>query len=813
MSDQDKKPEEKKTKGKNDNFAVLPLRDIVVFPHMIVPLFVGREKSVKALEHVMQDDKKILLLTQKTPTEDDPKGEDLHMVGTIGNILQLLKLPDGTVKVLVEGGERFEVSKFIEEGDYIEAKADEIPEDHTTNEELDALARAVISQFEQYVKLNKKIPPEVLVSINQIEEPAKMADTVASHLSLKIEEKQELLELKTVAERLEKIYSFMEGEIGVLQVEKRVRNRVKRQMEKTQREYYLNEQMKAIQKELGEGEDGVDELGEIEKKIEDTKLSKEAREKAKVELKKLRQMSPMSAEATVVRNYLDWILGVPWGKHSRVHKDIKKALKVLDKDHYGLEKVKERILEYLAVQQRTNKVKGPILCLVGPPGVGKTSLGASIAKATNRNFVRVSLGGVRDESEIRGHRRTYIGAMPGKIIQGMKKAKTTNPLFLLDEIDKLASDWRGDPSSALLEVLDPEQNSTFNDHYMEMDYDLSDVMFICTANSLNMPQPLLDRMEVIRISGYTEDEKLEIVKRHLLDKQKKAAGLKKDEMKISDITIRNLIRYYTREAGVRNLEREIANLCRKSIKDILMKSKKAVTITPKGLEKFAGVKKFRYGEVDEQDRIGVVTGLAYTQFGGDILSIEAVTIPGKEGKVTTTGNLKDVMKESITVAEMLIKSRAAQFGISYEDLKEKSIHVHVPEGATPKDGPSAGCAMTTAIISTLTNIEIHRDIAMTGEINLRGYVTAIGGLKEKLLAALRSGIKTVLIPKENEKDLADVPDKVKKNLNIIPVNTIDEVLVHALVRMPEPLKEEDTPKKGAILQESAENQGKDVIHH
>lgn len=813
MSDQDKKPEEKKTKGKNDNFAVLPLRDIVVFPHMIVPLFVGREKSVKALEHVMQDDKKILLLTQKTPTEDDPKGEDLHMVGTIGNILQLLKLPDGTVKVLVEGGERFEVSKFIEEGEYIEAKADEIPEDHTTNEELDALARAVISQFEQYVKLNKKIPPEVLVSINQIEEPAKMADTVASHLSLKIEEKQELLELKTVAERLEKIYSFMEGEIGVLQVEKRVRNRVKRQMEKTQREYYLNEQMKAIQKELGESEDGVDELGEIEKKIEDTKLSQEAREKAKVELKKLRQMSPMSAEATVVRNYLDWILGVPWGKRSRVHKDIKKALKVLDKDHYGLEKVKERILEYLAVQQRTNKVKGPILCLVGPPGVGKTSLGASIAKATNRNFVRVSLGGVRDESEIRGHRRTYIGAMPGKIIQGMKKAKTTNPLFLLDEIDKLASDWRGDPSSALLEVLDPEQNSTFNDHYMEMDYDLSDVMFICTANSLNMPQPLLDRMEVIRISGYTEDEKLEIVKRHLLDKQKKAAGLKKDEMKISDITIRNLIRYYTREAGVRNLEREIANLCRKSIKDILMKSKKAVTITPKGLEKFAGVKKYRYGEVEEQDRIGVVTGLAYTQFGGDILSIEAVTIPGKEGKVTTTGNLKDVMKESITVAEMLIKSRAAQFGISYEDLKEKSIHVHVPEGATPKDGPSAGCAMTTAIISTLTNIEIHRDIAMTGEINLRGYVTAIGGLKEKLFAALRSGIKTVLIPKENEKDLADVPDKVKKNLTIIPVNTIDEVLVHALVRMPEPLKEEDIPKKGAISQESAENQGKDVIHH
>ncbi|HPD82648.1 MAG TPA: endopeptidase La [Alphaproteobacteria bacterium] len=799
--------------NKNKTFAVLPLRDIVVFPHMIVPLFVGRDKSVKALERVMQEDKKILLVTQKTPSEDDPKASDLHNVGTVGNILQLLKLPDGTVKVLVEGGSRYQVKEYIEGGDYIEAKAELIKEDETVDDELEALARAVISQFEQYVKLNKKIPPEVLVSINQIDEPAKMADTVASHLTLKIEEKQELLELKTVVERLEKIYSFMEGEIGVLQIEKRVRNRVKRQMEKTQRDYYLNEQMKAIQKELGEGEDGVDELGEIEKKIENTKLSKEAREKAKTELKKLRQMSPMSAEATVVRNYLDWILGVPWGKKSRVHKDIKKALKVLDKDHYGLEKVKERILEYLAVQQRTNKVKGPILCLVGPPGVGKTSLGASIAKATNRNFVRVSLGGVRDESEIRGHRRTYIGAMPGKIIQGMKKAKTTNPLFLLDEVDKLSSDWRGDPSSALLEVLDPEQNSTFNDHYMEMDYDLSDVMFICTANSLNMPQPLLDRMEVIRISGYTEDEKLEIVKRHLLEKQRKAAGLKKDEVKISDATIRDLIRYYTREAGVRNLEREIANLCRKSIKEILMSAKKSIGITPKSLEKFAGVKKFRYGELEDQDRIGVVTGLAYTQFGGDILSIEAVTMPGKEGKVTTTGNLKDVMKESITVAEMLVKSRAAQFGISFEELKEKSIHVHVPEGATPKDGPSAGAAMTTAIISALTGIEIRRDIAMTGEINLRGYVTAIGGLKEKLLAALRSGIKTVLIPKENEKDLADVPDKVKKNLEIIPVNTIEEVLVHALLKMPEPISEEDSPKTGAISQESAENKGKDVIHH
>lgn len=801
------------TKDKGKVFAVLPLRDIVVFPHMIVPLFVGREKSVKALEHVMQEDKQILLMTQKSPSDDNPGSGDLFEVGTVGNILQLLKLPDGTVKVLVEGGQRHVVTKFIEEGEFVEAEANSLEESEAITEETEALARAVISQFEQYVKLNKKIPPEVLVSINQIDDPAKMADTVASHLTLKIEEKQELLELKTAVERLEKIYGFMEGEIGLLQVEKRVRNRVKRQMEKTQREYYLNEQMKAIQKELGDGEEGLDELGELEKKIEETKLSKEAREKAKTELKKLRQMSPMSAEATVVRNYLDWILGVPWNKRSRVHKDIKKAKKVLDKDHYGLEKVKERILEYLAVQQRTSKVKGPILCLVGPPGVGKTSLGSSIAKATNRNFVRVSLGGVRDESEIRGHRRTYIGAMPGKIIQGMKKAKTSNPLFLLDEVDKLASDWRGDPSSALLEVLDPEQNSTFNDHYMEMDYDLSDVMFICTANSLNMPQPLLDRMEIIRISGYTEDEKLEIVKRHLLKKQMEAAGLKKGELKISDMTIRDLIRYYTREAGVRNLEREIANLCRKAIKEILMKSKETISMAPRMLEKYSGVKKFRYGEVEEQDKIGVVTGLAYTQFGGDILSIEAVTMPGKEGKVTTTGNLKDVMKESITVAEMLVKSRASQFGISFDELKEKSIHVHVPEGATPKDGPSAGAAMTTAIISALTNIEIHRDIAMTGEINLRGYVTAIGGLKEKLLAALRSGIKKVLIPKENEKDLAEVPDKVKKNLEIIPVNTIEEVLVHALLKMPEPLSEEDNPKSSSIPPESTENKGKDVIHH
>lgn len=801
------------TVSKHKSFAVLPLRDIVVFPQMIVPLFVGREKSVKALEHVMQGDKQVLLMTQKTPSEDNPMSDDLHTVGTIGNILQLLKLPDGTVKVLVEGGARHEVKKYMDDGEYMEAEAFELKEDRTVSDELEALGRAVVSQFEHYVKLNKKIPPEVLVSVNQIDEPDKMADTIASHLTLKIEEKQELLELRTVSERLEKIYSFMEGEIGVLQVEKRVRNRVKRQMEKTQREYYLNEQMKAIQKELNEGEDGLDEMGELEKKIETLKLSKEAKEKAKNEMKKLRQMSPMSAEATVVRNYLDWIVALPWSKRGRVKKDIKAAQKVLDADHYGLEKVKERILEYLAVQQRMNKVKGPILCLVGPPGVGKTSLGQSIARATNRKFVRMSLGGVRDESEIRGHRRTYIGAMPGKIIQGMKKATVSNPLFLLDEIDKMGNDHRGDPSSALLEVLDPEQNTTFNDHYMEMDYDLSDVMFICTANSLRMSQPLLDRMEIIRISGYTEDEKLEIVKRHLLKKQTKAAGLKSKEFSISDAGVRDLIRYYTREAGVRNLEREIANLCRKSLKEILMSSKEKITITPRNLEKYAGVKKYRYGEVDEQDRVGVVTGLAYTEFGGDLLSIEAVTMPGKDGKVTMTGNLKDVMKESIRVSEMLIKSRAAQFGIDYEELNGKALHLHVPEGATPKDGPSAGAAMTTAIISSLTGIEIRKDIAMTGEINLRGYVTAIGGLKEKLLAALRGGIKTVLIPKDNEKDLADIPDKVKKNLEIIPVNTIEEVLVNALLRMPEPILEEKSEKNAPISQETAENKGKDVIHH
>ncbi len=793
-------------------YAVLPLRDIVVFPHMIVPLFVGREKSVKALEKVMESGRQILLLTQKSPSTDDPTGDDLYQIGTIGTILQLLKLPDGTVKVLVEGERRARVSKYLEGTDYLEVEALEAEDKPAKTDEIEALSRAIVTQFEEYVKLNKKIPPEVIVSINQIEDPAKLADTIASHLTLKIEDKQKILEIDSTAECLEHIFGLMEGEIGVLQVEKRIRGRVKRQMEKTQREYYLNEQMKAIQKELGEGEGG-DELAELEKRIEATKLSKDAKEKARGELRKLKQMSPMSAEATVVRNYLDWILSVPWKKFTKVKKDISEAEKVLNKDHYGLEKVKDRILEYLAVQQRANKVKGPILCLVGPPGVGKTSLAASIAKATNRNFVRMSLGGVRDESEIRGHRRTYIGAMPGKVLQGMKKAKSNNPLFLLDEIDKLGQDWRGDPSSALLEVLDPEQNDKFNDHYFELDYDLSDVMFICTANSLRMPQPLLDRMEIIRLSGYTEDEKLEITKRHLLKKQLKNAGLKEAEFKISDDALRDLIRHYTREAGVRNLEREIANLCRKSIKEILQKKKAGVSITARNLEKYAGIKRFKFGEIEEQNKVGVVNGLAYTEFGGDLLSIEAVTMPGKDGKVSTTGNLKEVMKESITVAEMLIKSRSHQFGIEYDKLKEMNIHVHVPEGATPKDGPSAGAAMTTAIISALTGIEVRKDIAMTGEINLRGYVTEIGGLKEKLLAALRGGITKVMIPKDNEKDLEDIPANVKKGLQIVPVGTIEEVLANALVSMPTAIDGDSGNKNTEIAPKTAENKENDVIRH
>jgi ATP-dependent Lon protease len=775
-------------------YPVLPLRDIVVFPHMIVPLFVGREKSVRALEDVMKDDKQILLVAQKNASQDDPSPADIYSVGTIGTVLQLLKLPDGTVKVLVEGGQRARILKYVDNPNFFQAHAEVLPDQVGDQAEVEALTRTVIGQFEQYIKLNRKIPPEVLVSINQIEDPAKLADTVASHLALKIPEKQELLETDTVTQRLERIFGFMESEIGVLQVEKRIRNRVKRQMEKTQREYYLNEQLKAIQKELGEIDDGRDEASELEERIKSTKLSKEARDKAMAELKKLRTMSPMSAEATVVRNYLDWLLSIPWKKRTKVKRDIKLAEKVLDADHYGLEKVKERILEYLAVQQRINKIKGPILCLVGPPGVGKTSLGKSIAKATGRNFVRMSLGGVRDEAEIRGHRRTYIGSMPGKIIQGMKKAKSSNPLFLLDEIDKLGQDWRGDPTSALLEVLDPEQNSTFNDHYLEVDYDLSDVMFITTANSLRMPQPLLDRMEIIRIPGYTEDEKVEIARQHLIDKQMKAHGLKKDEWSITDEALRDLIRYYTREAGVRNLEREIANLTRKATKEILTKKLDKVAVTRKNLDKYAGVRKFRWGEAETEDLVGVTNGLAWTEVGGELLSIEATVVPGK-GKMTITGKLGDVMQESVQAGASYVRARAVSFGLKPPMFEKRDIHVHVPEGATPKDGPSAGVAMITSIVSALTGIPVRRDVAMTGEITLRGRVLPIGGLKEKLLAALHAGIKTVLIPKDNEKDLADIPDNVKKGLNIVAVTTVDEVLDHALTRKPTAIEwiEEDVP--------------------
>ncbi len=768
-------------------YPVLPLRDIVVFPHMIVPLFVGREKSVRALEDVMKDDKQILLVTQKNAAQDDPTPADIFTVGTVGTVLQLLKLPDGTVKVLVEGVQRATILKFTDLEDFFQAYAQVMEDSVGDDREIDALTRTVISQFEQYIKLNKKIPPEVLVSINQIDEASKLADTVASHLSLKIPEKQELLECQGVSERLEKVYGLMEGEIGVLQVEKRIRSRVKRQMEKTQREYYLNEQLRAIQKELGEGEDGRDELAEIDEKITKTKLSKEAREKAQAELKKLRSMSPMSAEATVVRNYLDWLLGIPWKKRTRINKDIRQAEKVLNADHYGLEKVKERILEYLAVQQRMRKVKGPILCLVGPPGVGKTSLGKSIARATGRNFVRMSLGGVRDEAEIRGHRRTYIGSMPGKVIQSMKKAKASNPLFLLDEVDKLGADWRGDPSSALLEVLDPEQNHTFNDHYLEVDYDLSDVMFVTTANTLRMHPPLLDRMEVIRLPGYTEDEKVQIARRHLIAKQMKSHGVKKAEWSISEPALRDLIRLHTREAGVRNLEREIANLIRKTVKEIALGKTEKVHLTRRNLEKYTGVPRYRHSETEMEDLVGLATGLAWTEVGGELLSIEAVTVPGK-GKVTSTGKLGDVMKESIQAAESYVKSRSTQFGIEPIRFEKKDIHVHVPDGATPKDGPSAGVAMVTAIVSALTGIAVRRDVAMTGEVTLRGRILPIGGLKEKLLAALRAGIKTVLIPKENEKDLSEIPDNVRRGLEIIPLGTVDEILRLALVTEPTPIE-------------------------
>ncbi len=768
-------------------FAVLPLRDIVVFPHMIVPLFVGREKSIKALEDVMGAEKQILLATQMNAADDDPEPGAIYDIGTLANVLQLLKLPDGTVKVLVEGRARARIAEFTDRADFHEARAELLGEPEEEEVEIEALARSVVSDFENYVKLNKKISPEVVGAASQIDDYSKLADTVASHLAIKIPEKQEMLGTLSVKERLEKAMGFMEAEISVLQVEKRIRSRVKRQMEKTQREYYLNEQMKAIQKELGEGEDGRDEAAEIEERIKKTKLTKEAREKAEAELKKLRTMSPMSAEATVVRNYLDWLLSIPWGRNSKVKQDLDFAQDVLDKDHYGLDKVKDRIVEYLAVQSRQKKLKGPILCLVGPPGVGKTSLGKSIAKATGREFIRMALGGVRDEAEIRGHRRTYIGSMPGKVIQSMKKAKKSNPLFLLDEIDKMGMDFRGDPSSALLEVLDPEQNSTFMDHYLEVEYDLSSVMFVTTANTLNIPPALMDRMEIIRIAGYTEDEKVEIAKRHLLPKAIRDHALQPKEFSVAEDAIRAIIQTYTREAGVRNLERELMKLGRKAVTEILRTKKKSVKITSANLADYLGVPRFRYGQVESDDQVGVVTGLAWTEVGGELLTIEGVMMPGK-GRMTVTGNLKDVMKESISAAASYVRSRAVDFGIEPPSFDKRDIHVHVPEGATPKDGPSAGVAMATAIVSVLTGIPVRADVAMTGEITLRGRVLPIGGLKEKLLAALRGGIKKVLIPEDNAKDLAEIPDNVKSGLEIIPVSRVGEVLKHALVRLPEPIE-------------------------
>jgi ATP-dependent Lon protease len=791
--------------------AVLPLRDIVVFPHMIVPLFVGREKSVRALEEVMKDEKQILLLTQKSAGDDDPGADGLYRIGTMATVLQLLKLPDQTVRVLVEGKSRAQVKSFSPRTEFFEALIEPVKEEDGAAQENEALVRSVKANFENYIKLNKKIPAETLASVAQIDEPGKLADTVASHLMVKISDRQQLLEALNTLDRLERVLGLIEGEIGVMQVERKIRSRVKRQMEKTQREYYLNEQLKAIQKELGDGDEGGDELSELDDKIQKTKFSKEAREKCSAEMKKLRQMSPMSAEATVVRNYLDWMLSVPWGKRTRVKKDIARAEEILNEDHYGLDKVKERIIEYLAVQQRAKKMKGPILCLVGPPGVGKTSLGKSIARATGREFVRMSLGGVRDEAEIRGHRRTYIGSMPGKIIQSMKKAKASNPLFLLDEVDKLGADWRGDPSAALLEVLDPEQNHAFNDHYLEVDFDLSDVMFITTANTLRMPQPLLDRMEIIRIPGYTEDEKVEIAKRHLISKLVSAHGLKEHEWSIDDDALRGLIRYYTREAGVRNLERELANLARKAVKQIVSGDTKSIALTLKNYEDFAGIRKYRYGELEGEDQIGAVTGLAWTEVGGETLTIESVIVPGK-GRFQATGKLGDVMKESIDAARSYVRSKALNYGIKPPIFDKRDIHVHVPEGATPKDGPSAGVAMATSIVSVLTSIPVRRDVAMTGELTLRGRVLPIGGLKEKLLAALRAGLKTVIIPSENEKDLADIPDNVKNGLKILPVSDMEDVLKIALVRQPIPIEweEPEDVEPSPVNTDSEENQ---VVTH
>ncbi len=797
--------------GTLDVYPVLPLRDIVVFPHMIVPLFVGREKSIRALEEVMRSEKQILLATQKNAADDDPAPEAIFSAGTLASVLQLLKLPDGTVKVLVEGATRAEVTRYMAGENYFQAEAVAVADDPIDKIEAEALSRSVVSEFESYVKLNKKISPEVVSAVNQIDDYGKLADTIASHLAIKLADKQAILEMRSIGKRFEKCLALMESEISVLQVEKRIRTRVKRQMEKTQREYYLNEQMKAIQKELGD-EEGKDEMSELEERIKSIKLTKEAREKALGEVKKLRQMAPMSAEATVVRNYLDWLLSIPWQRRSKIKKDLPAAQAILDADHFGLDKVKERIVEYLAVQQRANKLTGPILCLVGPPGVGKTSLGKSIARATGREFVRMSLGGVRDEAEIRGHRRTYIGSMPGKVIQSMRKAKTSNPLFLLDEVDKMGMDFRGDPSSALLEVLDPEQNATFNDHYLEVDYDLSAVMFVTTANTLNIPPPLMDRMEIIRIAGYTEDEKLEIAKRHLLPNSMAKHGLDASEWEVQDSGLSELIRRYTREAGVRNLEREISNLARKAVKEILTSKKKKIVVAAENVAEFLGPPKFRFGEIEADDQVGLVTGLAWTEVGGELLTIEGVMMPGK-GRMTVTGNLRDVMKESISAAASYVRSRAVDFGIEPPLFDKRDIHVHVPEGATPKDGPSAGVGMATVIVSMLTGIPVRRDIAMTGEITLRGRVLPIGGLKEKLLAALRGGIKKVVIPEENVKDLVEIPNSVKSGLEIVPVSRMEEVLAHALTRQPEPIVWEEEVASVAPPSPPPEDAGQGLIPH
>ena len=786
---------------------VLPLRDIVVFPTMVVPLFVGREKSVKALEVVMAEDKEILLSSQIDATEDEPTSEGIYNVGVLANVLQLLKLPDGTVKVLVEGTRRVKISNFNENEDYFEAVAEILTEEDGDIETIKALQKSVGVEFEKYAKIKKNIPEEALAAVTTAEDPRQLVDLISGHLGIEVDEKQKLLENLVISERLEQVYSHMQSEVSVLQVEKKIKTRVKSQMERTQREYYLNEQMKAIQKELGDGEDGQNEIAELETRVSDTKLSKEAKEKAEAEIKKLKSMSPMSAEATVVRNYLDWLLCLPWGTKSRVKKDLNKAQTILDDDHYSLDKVKERIIEYLAVQQRSKKVKGPIMCLVGPPGVGKTSLGKSVAKATGREFIRISLGGVRDESEIRGHRRTYIGSMPGKIIQALKKAKTTNPLILLDEIDKMGQDFRGDPASAMLEVLDPEQNSTFSDHYLEVEYDLSNVMFLTTANSYNMPGPLLDRMEIVPLAGYTEDEKREIALRHLLEKSLKNNGLKQGEFALSNEALTAIIQFYTREAGVRNLEREIVRLARKVVTKIVKGESQTITITPENLSEFLGVQKFKYGLAELQDQIGVVTGLAYTSAGGDLLQIEALKLPGK-GRMKTTGKLGDVMKESIDAASSYVRSISPKIGVKPTRFDKLDIHVHVPEGATPKDGPSAGLAMVTSIVSVLSGIPIKKDLAMTGEVTLRGNALPIGGLKEKLLAALRGGIKTVLIPQDNEKDLIEIPDNVKEGLSIIPVSHVDEVLKYALVDEPEPI--EWDPKHEEEQQTSSLSGGDDT---